>query len=141
MRAVSLLLLLLLIGAVPVFGQSQKDYFEKQAALFEGRPQLQFQATLLKAKPDYLIVSNQAGEQMVVWVTRYATIRKKHRSFFNKTRKAYIEELVPGTDAKVEAVRDEDGKLILKRLTVHDTIQEFEPNEPLAAPVVTDTNR
>jgi hypothetical protein len=135
MRAVSLLLLLLLIGAVPVFGQ--KDFFEKRAALFEGRPELQFQATLLKAKPDYLIVSNQAGEQMVVWVTRYATIRKKHRSLLNKTRKAYIDELVPGTDAKVEAVRDEDGKLLLKRLTVHDTIQEFEPDEP----VVADTER
>jgi hypothetical protein len=127
MRFASLLLLILLFGAMPVSGQEGRDYFDKREVLFKGKPALQFRGTLLKAKPDYLIVSNPEGEQFVVWVTRYATIRKKHRGFFNKTRKAYVEELVPGTDAKIEVVRDEKGRLLLKRITVHDTVQEFEP--------------
>ena len=127
MRVLSLLLLVLMLGAAPVLGQ--QNYFEKQAAFFEGRPATVFKATLLKAKQDYLIVSNPEGQQIVVWVTRYATLRKKHNGMFNKTRKVYIEELVPGTEAKVEAVADEDGRWLLKRFTVYDTVQEFEPTE------------
>jgi hypothetical protein len=133
MKVVLLLLLVLQIGSVPIFGQDKKDFFDKRESALEGRSELKFQAKLLKAKPDYLIVSNPAGEQLVIWVNRYATIRKKHTGFFNKTRKAYISELVPGTDAKVEAVYDEGGRLLLKRITVHDTIQEYEPDVPVVA--------
>jgi hypothetical protein len=127
MRVASLLLSILLFGAIPALGQEGRDYFDKREVLFKGKPALQFRGTLLKAKQDYLIVSNPEGEQLVIWVTRFATLRKKHRGLFNKTRKTYVEELVPGTDARIEAVRDEKGRLLLKRLTVHDTAQEFEP--------------
>lgn len=106
---------------------AQRDYFSKRAAVFSGRPTVSIQGTLLKATPDYLIIGGENAEQTVVWLTRYAELRKKHRGLFNKTRKVYIDELVPGTVARIKAVRDEEGRLLVKKATVTDTIQEFVP--------------
>jgi hypothetical protein len=119
------LILLALLSATPAVGQH--SYYAKRDAVFTNRSQYNFRVTLLKANPDYLIVSNPQRGQFVVWVTRYSMLEKEHRGFFAKTRKAYIEELVPGTNGKLAAVRDEEGRFILKRLIVNDTIQEYEP--------------
>ncbi|MEW6733558.1 MAG: hypothetical protein AB1489_19675 [Acidobacteriota bacterium] len=118
-------LLLLLVSNTPTF--AQRDYYTKRAAVYATGTEIILRATLLKTKQDYLIISDTGGEQMVVWLTRYSELRKKHRRPPYKTRKAYLEELVPGTTAKLKLVRDKAGRLLVNKLTVHDTIQEFVP--------------